>query len=652
MSQHVLGIDLGTLNSCVAVVQDGRPVVLSEGGRTTVPSVVAFAGQEELVGESALRRAVTDPKNTLVATKRLLGHPHDSREIREAQKRMAYTIRPSPVGSVLLETESHELTPVQVAARVLHRLREIADRALGESTTRAVISVPAHFNEIQRRATKLAAEYAGLEVLRLINEPTAAAFAYGYRRGENFTLAVYDLGGGTFDVTLMRATGDRFEVIATDGDTYLGGEDFDTAIAEWLASECQAEHGGNLQPDESTWIQLWEAATQAKLDLTELEETTIELPYLFKGKDGGFLPFECTLSRQKLVDLTLPLIQCTLDLCRRCTDVAEVDIDQLDAVLLVGGQTRMPAVRDAVRDFFGQEPRRDINPDEVVAMGAALYAYSIDSGRLRADSEEAAEEALEVAVKQTARARKVMEAVEALRETPPEDERVETALSRVMAELEIDADLSTMRADEDRDLPAAVEQVREEMLELQRKVEQVVEESEESAVPHEQSKPLVEAASVVSDWLTRAEKASQDAEARHDDAERHASARKVELSDVTSHAMGIATAGDLYSILIEKNDRVPAEKRRVFTTHEDDQEEVHIRVYQGEEERASDNDLLGDFVLTGIEPAARLTPKIEVSFRLDEDGILSVRAHDQKTRAEQRLTVTEPMALRRSPEGS
>ena len=185
-----------------------------------------------------------------------------------------------------------------------------------------------------------------------------------------------------------------------------------------------------------------------------------------------------------------------------------------------------------------------------------------------------------------------------------------------------------------------------------RQVEQVVEESAESAVPHEQSKPLVEAASVVSDWLTRAEKASQDAEARHDDAERHASARKVELSDVTSHAMGIATAGDLYSILIEKNDRVPAEKRRVFTTHEDDQEEVHIRVYQGEEERASGNDLLGDFVLTGIEPAARLTPKIEVSFCLDEDGILSVRAHDQKTRAEQRLTVTEPMALRRSPEGS
>ncbi len=642
MSDLILGIDLGTLNSCVAVVQDGRAVVLEEDGRTTIPSCLAFVDEKELVGHAARRQAVTDPAGTLMATKRLLGHPFDSDEVRLARERMCYAIEPSPMGSVLLKANGREFTPVQVAARILHHLRDLAHRVLGESVERAVISVPAHFNEVQRRATKLAAEYSGLEVLRLINEPTAAAFAYGYRKDQDFTLAVFDLGGGTFDVTIMTARGDDFEVIATDGDAYLGGEDFDQAVSDWLADEFLNEHGTDPRADEGARSRLREAAEQAKRDLTELRETRIELPFLVALEDGSFPPFERTLSREKLEELTAPVIQRTLDLCARCLESTNLSREDIDEVLLVGGQTRMPAVREAVREFFGKAPRRDVNPDEVVAMGAALYAYSLEVDKLQENAEEAAEEAYAVALKDVSRARKVVEEVESVQTTTLSDVELADRLQDLLAEVEA---ASAPEIDHpDADLPTAVESLREEVFEIQRKLERVLEQSgagDESKPP-----PFASAVEAVGDWLSRAERASQEAKARLDEAQAHSRVRRVNLIDVTSHALGIASAADLFTVLIEKNARVPAEVKRTFTTHQDNQTEVEIRVYQGEESRASGNELLGGFVLTGIRPAPRLEPGIGVCFRLDENGILSVQARDTETGKEQGITVEEPLGLR------
>jgi molecular chaperone DnaK (HSP70) len=647
VGSYTLGIDLGTLNSCVAIVQDGHAVVLSDDGRTTIPSAVALAGERELVGHAARRHAMSDPQNTLVATKRILGHPYSSTEVQAARERVQYLISPSPMGGVLLEAGGRQLTAVQVAARVLYLVRDIASRAIGESVKQAVISVPAHFNEVQRRATKLAAEYAGLEAVRLINEPTAAAFAYGYRRGENFTLAVYDLGGGTFDVTIMKSHEDRFEVVATDGDAYLGGEDLDHAVMDWLAEEFLAEHNKDPREDQAACSQMKEAAERAKHDLTELESTRIELPYLLKLQEGNYAAFARELTREKLEELCTPAIGRTRELCARCLESAGIRQEDIDAVLLVGGQTRMPAVRDAVRDFFDREPRRDINPDEVVAMGAALYGYSLSADRLRDEAEEAAEEAFAVALKQTAKARKVVEAVESLgKESSEPDPEIARKLSRIVAEAE--ALHPMVPAEADQDLPAAVEVLRREMSALQEKLDQVSDEGTETT-DEEKPQPIADAVEVVADWLSRAERASKEAEERFEEAEEHAQARKVELTDVTSHALGIGSAEDLLSVLIDKNAPVPAEKKRVFTTNQDEQAEVQIRVFQGENPRASQNDLLGDFVLTGIEPAPRLTPKIQVTFSLDEDGILSVRAVDKKTGSEQGITVKEPLGLEGVP---
>jgi molecular chaperone DnaK len=701
VSRYVLGIDLGTVNSCVAVVRDGRPVVLADDTRTTIPSAVAYAQDKELIGEPARRQALSDPKSAFVATKRLIGHAFDSKEVSAAKERMAYEIHPSPMGSVLLRAAGRELTPVQVAARILHRIREVASEALGESVERAVISVPAHFNEIQRRATKLAAEYAGLQVLRLVNEPTAAAFAYGYRKGEDFRLAVYDLGGGTFDVTIMQAKGDTFEVLASDGDSYLGGEDVDNLVADWIAGEYRSRHGKDPLEDPSARLRLKEAAEKAKVDLTDVQQARIELPYLLRSPDGSFASFECTLAREKLEELTAPILNKTLELCKRCLKGAKIQKEDLQAVLLVGGQTRMPAVRNMVRDFFGKEPRRDVNPDEVVALGAALYGYSLEAEKLKLEAEESAEEAFAVALKQTARVREIVEEVEALQsEMVSDDElarRITDFVAQAQAELpQLRADLPELYGDADLDLPAAIGGLKEELYELKLKVDKVREHSRkldtgtaakprptppaaakphatppaaakapatpaprlELELPHDRVGPssppapspeapasVAQAVEVVSEWLARASASSERAQVSLEEASEHARARKVRLRDVTSHALGIGAVGDLLSVLIEKNAKVPAETKRMFSTHHDNQREVHIRVFQGEDKRATRNELLGQFMLTGIEPAPRLEPKIEVSFQLDEDGILHVKARDQRTGAAQEITVKGPLAL-------
>jgi len=746
---RAVGIDLGTLNSCVAVVQDGKGVVLADESRTTIPSCVAMQGGKELVGAAAKRNAVTAPQNTILAVKRLIGHPFDSDEVRKAAARLPYPLKASPLGSVLFEVEGAELTPVQVSAKILARVREVAERNLGEPVQQAVISVPAHFNDVQRKATKLAAEYAGLEVLRLINEPTAAAFAYGYKKHKDFTLAVYDLGGGTFDVTIMRARGDTFEVVATDGDSYLGGEDFDYAIAEWLESEFQAEHGHDLSRDTTARLRLKEAAEKAKVELSDVESTKIALAFLTKLPDGSRPNFERVLSRAKLEELCKPLVERTLQLCERCIQTARVVKGQIGEVLLVGGQSRMLSVREGVKKFFGKDPRRDINPDEVVALGAALYAYSLTADALKEEAVEAADEAYEVALRETAVAKKILHEVEQIRAKPLDDQGLAARLASLLKATESDgpvpeefADrtdggpLSTLgeftfgvsepqdeaakpaeappatkaptkaptkptktaaktkpptkaptkapaktaaKADpgpktktgskaktegkkkkpvnpefteliergkvDDDDLPTGVQGLKNELLQIDYKATELIEKLADE-LPTGQAAELIEAAKDrLKESVAAAKGASEQVVQNLKSAAEHKSARRVDLKDVTSLPLGIASAGQLFTVLIDQNVVVPTEHQRIFTTNQDGQAEVEIRVFQGRSKAVLENQLLGSFILEGIAPARRMEPKIEVAFRIDENGILSVRARDADSGAQQGLRIEDPLGL-------
>ncbi len=667
MSSRIVGIDLGTSNSCVAIVEGGKARALGDEGRRTIPSCLGFARGKEVVGEAARRLATTDPHNTVVAAKRILGHSYDSPEVQKARERMPYAIRPSPLGSVLLEVGGRELTPVQVSARVLQKVKQVAEQALGgESVDKAVISVPAHFNDVQRKATKLAAEYAGLEVVRLINEPTAAAFAYGYRRAEDLTLAVYDLGGGTFDITVMTAKGDTFQVDATDGDSYLGGEDFDHAISDWLIAEFQAEHGHDLRGDEAARLRVKEAAERAKRELSEVPEAQIELPFLAQLPDGSRPHFARRLGRDKLEELVRPLVDRSLELCKRCLENASLQREDVSEVLLVGGMTRMPFVRNAVKQFFGKEPRRDINPDEAVALGAALFAYSISSGDLREEALEAAEEAYEVAYRQTAVARRVLAEVERLR--PAElgsrkvGDRLQELLDQAELEIESQASLPELRGAE---LPAAVDKLKDELLEIEKRAAEVMRRAQAEAVaepqpdatdatlgsdatplPFDREAVFETARERIAERVAAAQEASEAAESRLEEADEHGRARKVDLIDVTSHALGIAAAADVMSVLVPKNTRIPARLVRKFTTHQDGQTEVEIRVFQGPYARATENHGLGSFVLEHIAPAPRMQPKIDVAFELDASGMLSVSAADTLTGRQQSMRIEAPVALR------
>ncbi len=700
VSAAVIGIDLGTANSCVAVVQDGRAVVLSDGTNRTVPSCVAFADGMEIVGHMARRQMVTDPHTTVVSVKRLMGHPFGSPEVEAARSRAPYPIKQGDGGSVILEVGGRQLTPVEISTRVLGRIKEGAAAALGHEVTRAVISVPAHFNDVQRKATKLAAEQAGLDVIRLINEPTAAAFAYGYLKGEDFTLAVYDLGGGTFDIAIMTARGDAFEVIATDGNSYLGGEDFDYAVAEWLREEFKEEFGHDLKDDETALLRLKEAAERAKVELSETAESRLDLPFLTQLPDGSRPNFTRVLTRAKITELVMPLVQRTLELCGRCLEDAKVGAAALDEVLLVGGQTRMPVVRDSVRKFFNKEPRRDINPDEAVAMGAALYAYSFCADSLREEAEEAAEDAFAVARKGTDVARKMLEGIGRLggevRDLPGLRDRINALLGEagdddaptpksvaMLESPETSFDLSgeralpglreaseddlptasslpTRRRATDADLPQALSELRGELTDLSEKAQQAIGRLAEEVLREEPGaggpdtiakgvEQLSQQLSAqVSERLESAREKSEEVAGLLQQADEHAQARRVELIDITSLALGIASVSDLFTVLIEHNSPVPTEKKRVFTTNQENQSEVHIRVRQGRALKASQNQLLGEFVLEGIEPAPRMEPKIEVTFAIDENGILSVSARDQGTDREQLIRVEDPLGLQQA----
>ncbi|MGP9790456.1 molecular chaperone DnaK [Roseinatronobacter sp. NSM] len=494
----VIGIDLGTTNSCVAIMDGAAARVIenAEGARTT-PSIVAFTENERLVGQPAKRQAVTNPTNTVFAVKRLIGRRLTDAEVEKDKNLVPYNIIDGGNGDAWVESRGEKYSPSQISAFILQKMKETAESYLGEKVTQAVITVPAYFNDAQRQATKDAGKIAGLEVLRIINEPTAAALAYGLDKKETRTIAVYDLGGGTFDITILEIDDGLFEVKSTNGDTFLGGEDFDMRIVNYLADEFKKENGVDLTLDKMALQRLKEAAEKAKIELSSSSQTEINQPFISMDKNTGQpLHLVMKLTRAKLESLVGDLIKNSLKPCAAALKDAGLSKGDIDEVILVGGMTRMPKVIEEVTNFFGKEPHKGVNPDEVVAMGAAIQA-----GVLQGD------------------------------------------------------------------------------------------------------------------------------------------VKDVVLLDVTPLSLGIETLGGVFTRLIDRNTTIPTKKSQVFSTAEDHQSAVTIRVFQGEREMAADNKMLGQFNLENIPPAPRGMPQIEVTFDIDANGIVNVSAKDKGTGKEQKITI-------------
>ena len=504
MSDKVIGIDLGTTNSCVGIVEDGTPVVIpNRGGYKTTPSMVAIAENgKRLVGHIAKRQAITNAENTVYAAKRLIGRKWGSAPVRASVETMPYRIVEGPHGDVRVMLRDQVFSIPEISAYILQEMKIITEEYLGEEVEKVVITVPAYFNDGQRQATKDAGRVAGLDVIRIINEPTAAALSYGFGRDIERKVAVFDLGGGTFDISILEIGNGVFEVISTAGDTFLGGEDFDKRIIDWLVHAFQQEHSIDLRKDKMALQRLKDVAEKAKCELSSVRETEINLPFIISTGRNEALHLQTTLSREKLEELTGDLVERTMEICGRTLEDAEISREEIEDVILVGGMTRMPRVQERCAEFFGREPCKGVHPDEVVALGAAIQGSALmdDAG-------------------------------------------------------------------------------------------------------------------------------------------------DVLLLDVTPHSLGIMIVGGYFHRLIEQNTTVPTSMSHVFTTVKDNQTSVKILVLQGESDRAEENELLGEFILTGLRRAPRGEVEVEVTFAISADGIVSVKAKDLETGLEQSITVTATSGL-------
>jgi molecular chaperone DnaK len=504
---RVIGIDLGTTNSCVAIVDNGTPVVIpNRGGYKTTPSMVAVTeAGKRLVGHIAKRQAITNAENTVYAAKRLIGRKWSSPQVKNSVATSSYRIVEGPHGDVRIVLREKDYSVPEISAMVLQEMKIIAEDHLGEPVTKAVVTVPAYFNDNQRQATKDAGEIAGLDVIRIINEPTAAALSYGFGKNIEKIVAVYDFGGGTFDISILEiGQGGVFKVIATAGDTFLGGEDIDARVIDWLVQGFKDEHGIDLRQDRMALQRLKDAAEKAKCELSSIRETEINLPFIISSGRNEALHLQRSISRQTLEELSEDLIERTIDICRQTLEEAELERSEIEDVVLVGGMTRMPRIQQAVARFFEREPSKGVHPDEAVAIGAAIQG-------------------------------------------------------------------------------AALVDDHSEMI----------------------------------------------------------------LLDVTPHALGIMTAGSFFEELIPQNTTVPTHRTKIFTTSRDNQTAVKILVMQGESERAEENELLGEFILTGLRRAPKGQVEIEVTFEINADGIVSVRAKDLDTGLEQSIQVTASSGLTR-----
>ena len=505
MPEYVIGIDLGTTNSCVSIVENGMPTVIpNRGGYKTTPSMVAITeAGKRLVGHIAKRQSITNAENTVFAAKRLIGRKWSSPQVKNAILTSSYRIVEGPRGDVRILLRDKAYSVPEISAIVLQEMKVVAEDYLGEPVQKAVITVPAYFNDNQRQATKDAGQIAGLDVIRIINEPTAAALAYGYGKNIERTIAVYDLGGGTFDISILEiGSNGVFKVIATAGDTFLGGEDFDARIVDWLVADFEAEHGIDLRQDRMALQRLKDAAEKAKCELSTVQEAEINLPFIISGGQSEALHLQRVLTRDMLESLCEDLVARTIDICKQTLADAKLDADEVEEVVLVGGMTRMPKVEQAIASFFGREPTKGVHPDEVVAIGAAIQG-------------------------------------------------------------------------------AALVDDQQHMI----------------------------------------------------------------LLDVTPHALGIMTFGSNFEELIPQNTTVPTSRAKIFTTSRDNQTAVKIIVMQGEHQTAESNELLGEFMLTGLRRAPKGQVEIEVTFEINADGIVSVSAKDLETGQLQSIQVTATSGL-------